>query len=192
MDLLEEVQQLFDDCLLINEPSQNQLDLLYFVSNLIGVPQYFDLYLRVKEVEFKNNNGLMILSSGLREASSFIDEDNKLHYFQREVYKKITKGNKRFILSAPTSFGKTFMVSFLIKKMNYSNVALIFPSIALLTENLSSFLKNSYFVENYSFVMLSNQPVDLTKKNIFIFTPERFLKFMEIRKNFNFDFIFNF
>lgn len=190
LELLEEVQQLFDDCLLINEPSQNQLDLLYFVSNLIGVPQYFDLYLRVKEVEFKNNNGLMILSSGLREASSFVDEENKLHYFQREVYKKFTKSKNRFILSAPTSFGKTFIVSFLIKKMNYSNVALIFPSIALLTENLSSFLKNNYFVENYSFVMLSNQPVDLTKKNIFIFTPERFLKFMEIRKNFNFNFIF--
>src|SRR5690606_29289438 len=61
------------------------------------------------------------------------------------------------------------------------NIVLIFPTIALLSENLERMISDeeySYFHENYSVHTLS-EVNELGDKNLFIYTPERFLSFIE-------------
>ena len=83
----------------------------------------------------------------------------------------------RYFLSASTSFGKTHIVFEIIKKMNYKNVVLIFPTIALLSENLEKLILD----ENYkSFKIHTLSEVNnIAENNLFIYTPERFLSFIE-------------
>ena len=64
----------------------------------------------------------------------------------------------RYFLSASTSFGKTHIVFEIIKKMNYGNVVLIFPTIALLSENLEKLISDDnyeYFRNKYKIHTLS-------------------------------------
>jgi len=79
--------------------------------------------------------------------------------------------------------------------MDYTNIVLIFPTIALLSENLEKILTDQNYriiKEKYSLHTLSDV-TDFGEKNIFIYTPERFLSFIEKQrsdfKN-NFDFVF--
>src|SRR5690606_7305889 len=104
------------------------------------------------------------------------------HKYQKEIIDRfeVDKRNRLF-LSASTSFGKTHLVFEVIKKMEYENIVLIFPTIALLSENLERMISDeeySYFHENYSVHTLS-EVNELGDKNLFIYTPERFLSFIE-------------
>lgn len=116
--------------------------------------------------------------------------DSKLHRYQKEILDKFcpTKTN-RYVLTAPTSFGKTFLVYEIIKKMHYQNILLIFPSISLLSENYAKLIKSKEF-ESFDLYSLSEDNIAKEKNNIFVFTPERFLSFMDSNKNFHFDFAF--
>ncbi len=99
-----------------------------------------------------------------------------------------------FFLSASTSFGKTHIVFEIIKKMNYANVVLIFPTIALLSENLERLTSDEdylYFRQKYKIHTLS-EVTEFGDNNLFIYTPERFLSFKEKNPStiiFNFAFI---
>ena len=78
---------------------------------------------------------------------------------------------KRLLVSAPTSFGKTFILR--------ENILLIFPTIALLNENTDS-MKNLIESLGVAYNIINNvysgiNPLD---KNIFILTPERALKLL--------------
>ena len=60
-----------------------------------------------------------------------------LHRYQKEVLNMFTKEHRnRYFLSAATSFGKTFLIYEVVRKMRYSNIAFIFPTISLLSENI--------------------------------------------------------
>ena len=77
--------------------------------------------------------------------------------------------------------------------MNYNNVVLIFPTVALLSENLEKLTSNknySFFSSEYSIHTLS-EVHQFGKRNIFIYTPERFLSYIERHENsIEFDFAF--
>lgn len=92
-------------------------------------------------------------------------------------------------MTAPTSFGKTFLVYEIIQKMQYQNVLLIFPAISLLSENYARLCKLDTF-QSYKIHSLSEEEFSLSEKNIFIFTPERFLSFMDSHQHLHFDFSF--
>ena len=81
----------------------------------------------------------------------------------------------------------------IIKKMDYNNVVLIFPTIALLSENLERLTSTEsyrYFIDKYDIHTLS-EVGELGEKNLFIYTPERFLSFIEKRADeVDFDFAF--
>jgi replicative superfamily II helicase len=65
--------------------------------------------------------------------------------------------------------------------MDYNNVVLIFPTIALLSENLQRLTSDenySYFLDKYSIHTLS-EVEELSEKNLFIYTPERYLSFID-------------
>ena len=64
----------------------------------------------------------------------------------------------RYFLSASTSFGKTHLVYDIIEKMEYKNIVLIFPTVALLSENLERILTENnykYIKANYKIHTLS-------------------------------------
>lgn len=92
-------------------------------------------------------------------------------------------------MTAPTSFGKTFLVYETIQNMQYQNVLLIFPAISLLSENYARLCKMEAF-QSYKIHSLSEEEFSLSERNIFIFTPERFLSFMDSHQHLHFDFSF--
>lgn len=73
--------------------------------------------------------------------------------------------------------------------MQYQNVLLIFPAISLLSENYARLCSWEAF-SDYAIHSLSEEEFDITQKNIFIFTPERFLSFMDSHQHLHFNFAF--
>lgn len=100
---------------------------------------------------------------------------------------------KRMIVSAPTSFGKTFILREILylNKERYNNILLIFPTVALLNENtivINELNKNL----NLKYTIINNvySPADEHGRNIYILTPERTLKLLASNENINVDFFF--
>lgn len=178
------------------ELSKNEIQLLYIMANEVGIPQYFDLL----EQKFQNYSlkmhedvNLITLGAVLNDASLMEGDNTKLHRFQKEVLNKFDEYQEnRFLLSAPTSFGKTFLVYKILKKKKYKNIVLIFPTISLLSENYQKLIEmvndGGYFSE-YQLHTLSNEE-SKSDKNIWIYTPERFLSYIDNFPSSKFDFIF--
>lgn len=191
-ELIKKVCNYFD--LIKNEDlTQADLSFLKYLSNLCGIPHYFDLLNSGfnKNIDINDYN-LRTIAAELYETSLYLPNMNKVHKYQKEILDKFdtTKVN-RFFLSASTSFGKTHLVYDILLKMKYDNIALIFPTIALLAENLEKMLSDDSYVgirEYYKIHTLSDTR-DLGEHNIFIYTPERFLSFTD-KQNIKFDFIF--
>lgn len=179
-----------------NELSPSDMKFLKYISNIIGIPHYYDLLLQKfqqKHQEFDEFN-LNTFASLMYESSLHVDDNIKLHKHQMYILNQfnINKRNRLF-LSASTSFGKTYLVYEVIKKMKYKNIVLMFPTIALLSENLEKLkidMYYEYFRNNYKIHTLSQvEEEELAENNIFIFTPERYLSFLD-KNNLIFDFIF--
>ena len=180
------------DAVKIDELTSSDLNFLRYIANEAGVPQYFELlerkYQEGNEINPEDMN-LLSMSSFLNEANLIVN-DYMLHKYQKEVLElfEINLVN-RYVLSAPTSFGKTFIVYTIIKKMDYSNILLVFPTISLLSENYLK-LQNDEFFSSYKIHTLSEINEDeLGEKNIFIYTPERYLSFLDNNTSY-FDFTF--
>lgn len=159
---------------------------LIYVANKVGIPHYFDM-LKIFQSDINlppEEINLSSLASFIYESSLQTSDNIKVHQYQKEILEKFdSKKQNRYFLSASTSFGKTFLVYEIVKKMKYKNVMLIFPTIALLSENLERLRENynySYFEENYSIHTLSDAKVEENVgNNLFIYTPERFLSFLD-------------
>jgi len=95
----------------------------------------------------------------------------------------------RYVLTAPTSFGKTYLIYEIMSKMDYNNILLVFPSISLLSENFQKIRQLDKFSQ-YKIHTLSEEIYSNENKNIFIFTPERYLSFLDKNKKMRFDFSF--
>ncbi len=172
--------------------------LLIHLANKSGIPQYYDmLYQFNSELDYSIENeelNVQTLSSLLYESTLF-SSTSKLHKYQKIILDRFEANEiNRFFLSASTSFGKTYIVYEIINKMKYDNVVLIFPTIALLSENLEKILSENpeyeYFRKYYKIHTLS-EIVEFGQRNLFIYTPERFLSFLEKNTNkIRFDFAF--
>lgn len=180
------------DAVKLDELTSSDLNFLRYIANEAGVPQYFELlerkYQEGNEINPEDMN-LLSMSSFLNEANLIVN-DYMLHKYQKEVLELFENNSvNRYVLSAPTSFGKTFIVYTIIKKMNYSNILLVFPTISLLSENYLK-LQNDEFFSPYKIHTLSEINEDeLGEKNIFIYTPERYLSFLDNNTSY-FDFTF--
>ncbi|MCK5592097.1 MAG: DEAD/DEAH box helicase family protein, partial [Candidatus Pacebacteria bacterium] len=176
--------------------TQADLKFLKYISSVIGIPHYFDFLSNFTEDTSINDIDLGTFSSFIYDSTLHTSEDTKIHKYQKEILNKFTTNQlNRYFLSASTSFGKTHITYEIIKKMGYKNIVLIFPTIALLSENLEKILTDKnyeYFKSEYALHTLSDV-TDFGEKNIFIYTPERFLSFIEKQHSsfkHNFDFIF--
>lgn len=188
-ELIHSVCDLFD-FLKNQELSDADMQFLFFIANTVGIPQYYSM-LRDK---FEKNTELLdlnidALSDACKTADLTID-NRVLHKFQKEILNLYNIGQiNKFFLSASTSFGKTYLMYEIVKKKRYNNVLLIFPTIALLSENYEKIIKDPD-LKDYTIHTLS-QICDMSNDhNIFIFTPERFLSFVEINGNVDMDFVF--
>lgn len=175
-----------------NEPiSEADMNFLIFLANEAGIPQYFDLFKdKFTDCRISDENIKTLTISALFHDASLIRGNSKLHRYQKNVLDSFKIGQQnRFVLTAPTSFGKTFLVYEIIQKMEYQNVLLIFPAISLLSENYTRLCKLDTF-QSYKIHSLSEEEFSLSERNIFIFTPERFLSFMDSHQHLHFDFAF--
>lgn len=174
------------------ELSSGDIDFLQDLSNSIGVPQYVKLLERDFSANYPDQReiSLSTLASYYNEAN--LTRDGQiLHRYQKNVLDMFVAGqNNRFILSAPTSFGKTFIVYEIIKKIRYKNVVLIFPTISLLSENFEKLLSGLSNTFNDYKVHTLSEDDEVAEKNIWIFTPERFLSFTDKHEFQQFDFVF--
>ena len=188
--LIQCVCDLFD-LALRTELHQSDYQFLKFLSSKIGIPQYYDLLIRRKDRPSLNYN-LSTLYSDILNWPLITGENTYIHRYQKEILDRFIVGeNNRYFLSAPTSFGKTHLLYEIIKKMKYRNILLIFPTIALLSENQSKIIeyqKNDFW-RQYSVHTLSEDD-KIGEYNIWIFTPERYLSFLDLNPTFSFDLCF--
>lgn len=100
---------------------------------------------------------------------------------------------KRLLVSAPTSFGKTFILREIIflNRLRYNNILLIFPTISLLNENVQGFIDfTSKMQLDYNIISNTHMEIDTMGRNIFILTPERVLKIINDYPELKLDFFF--
>ena len=175
--------------------TQADLKFLQYIARTSGIPQFYDMLSNYeKQIQIEEPDLSTISNEVYNEYLECFD-GRKLHKYQKQIYDLFEKGKtNRYFLSASTSFGKTHLLFDIIQKMGYTNVVLIFPTIALLSENLERIyidpaLQN--IKKEYSIHTLSDAN-DFGTKNLFIFTPERFLSYIENDMNYvkNFDFVF--
>ena len=108
-------------------------------------------------------------------SSSFLDEKIALHPEQRKVLNLIEE-NRGLIFSAPTSFGKTFVVFEYICRARPRNVVMVVPTLALIDEYKQKIIgQYRDRFKNYN-IYLSIDPekqYDFGQYNIFIVTHDR-------------------
>lgn len=96
-----------------------------------------------------------------------------LHREQSAILNKLLAGSN-LAVSAPTSFGKSFIVDAYISIARPANVAIIVPTIAL-TDEIRRRLHQK-FARHYKIITTSD--VELAERNIFIFPQERAISYV--------------
>lgn len=91
-----------------------------------------------------------------------------LHRDQSILLKRLVEG-RSLVVSAPTSFGKSFVIDALISIRRPDNVMIVVPTIALADEARRRM--NGKFARDYSIITTADMP--LGRKNIFVFPAER-------------------
>lgn len=97
-----------------------------------------------------------------------------LHKEQSSVLKKLLNGDS-LAISAPTSFGKSFIIDAYITIKEPKNIVIIVPTIAL-TDETRRRLQNKF---SYKYKIITTSDVELSKNNIFIFPQERALSYVD-------------
>lgn len=175
------------------EKTNELKELLFEASQLLRVFGYNKLN-KIDQNEINQNNDFAKIRTKLiydnyRTAS---DSNAYLDKRQKEIIATFQEHRKIFV-SAPTSFGKTHILKEIIylNKDKHNNIVLIFPTVALLVENMDSINEfNEKHQLNYN-VLNSFQEIDEeSPRNIFILTPERAITIFEEEPKLKIDFFF--
>lgn len=92
-----------------------------------------------------------------------------IHSAQAKILSYLVAGES-VVLSAPTSFGKSLLIDLTIASREFENVVLLLPTLALVEETRRRMAR---FSHRYSIITATNQ--ELSDKNIFVLTQERYL-----------------
>lgn len=152
------------DFLQVNDIPYNSL-----VNHLIrevGLFPYFD----EKDADWKDS-----LACEMFRADVGFEKSVILHREQSLVLKRLLAGES-VAVSAPTSFGKSFIIDAYIKLKQPQNVVILVPTIALMDETRRRLYKS--FSRDYEIITQSDS--DIGERNIFVFPPERALTFKDI------------
>ena len=124
-------------------------------------------------------------------ATSELDEGISLHPEQLRIINSINSEDA-LIISAPTSFGKTFCVFEYIARNRPQNVVLIVPTLALVDEYYKKIIKRyrNAFREYRVYTNINEEKeYDFSKSNIFILTHDRVVQESIFSKLKNIDFL---
>lgn len=182
-----------------------------FDNNIKPVVEYLSIIL--EKNAYENELDLIFMAIATTQLYGFLsyltDEEKNLFfdcdYFRSNSYRGVeipfyNRGqlsflyeldlNKKVFFSAPTSFGKTSIVTeyILNNTRNLQNIVFIVPTNSLLEELFEKFtLYNAKLSLNYN---VTTQPFyPLTGRNILFLTPERFMTMVESRTLNSFDLI---
>lgn len=108
-------------------------------------------------------------------------ENRVLHYAQSKILKRLLAGES-LAISAPTSFGKSFIVDAYIAIKNPLNVVIIVPTIAL-TDETRRRLTSKF---SWQYKIITTPDVPLGDRNIFIFPQERVFGYLGLIKSIDF------
>jgi hypothetical protein len=97
-----------------------------------------------------------------------------LHREQSFLLKKLINGES-IAVSAPTSFGKSFVIDAFISIKKPKNVIIIVPTIALTDETRRRLYKK--YAHEYKIITTTD--IELSEKNIFIFPQERAISYVD-------------
>lgn len=101
--------------------------------------------------------------------------DVYLHEEQQLLSVELQSG-RSVVVSAPTSFGKSLLIEEVIASGIYKQIVIIQPTLALLDETRKKLLK---YRDQYKIVVSTNQEPDNSKGNIFLFTGERVVEYLD-------------
>lgn len=130
----------------------------------------------------------------IRRYQSKVRGNNILDKSQRSIidfYQSLD--NKRMLVSAPTSYGKTFIMReiLFLNKERYNNILLVFPTVALLRENaLNMETLNREKEMGYKVIKSIDGEISSEERNIFVFTPERAMQLLANYPEIKLDFFF--
>lgn len=174
---MEEVQQVRNKYIKILNDSKNSTKKAKEIAD--------DLFALDLTVYSRNSSFDSIIYNAL--AISELDENISLHPEQIKILNEIEK-NQALIVSAPTSFGKTFCIFEYIAKYKPNNIVLIVPTLALVDEYRKKIIKK-YKEKFQEYKIYSNideeKQYNFDKKNIFILTHDRVVQetnYMLIKK----------
>lgn len=145
--------------------------------------------------EFNENEMFYVKHKAIQKYyQSKVYKNNLLDKRQKDIIDEFeTLESKCILLSAPTSFGKTFLLREIIfmNKEKYINILMVFPTIALLNENSDNMYELiSNFNLEYKVINNVYTNFDESSKHIFVLTPERTLKLLSDHMNLKIDFFF--
>lgn len=216
LQLLKEVTRLINKVELTNDNKNRLKDILCYLSEwrnnhpteFVQYPQLeFILYNASRKLRTFGYNRLNKFDNSIINADNnliaikdtVIDEFYKtesgfiLDSAQKDVLDTFESANGKLFLSAPTSFGKTFLLKEIIyrHRENYSNIVIVLPTVALLievTEEIDDF--NEKHSLGYTIYNSIYKDLELSERNIFILTPERVLRLLAIVPDIELDFFF--
>ena len=108
-------------------------------------------------------------------AKSSLDDSISLHPEQLN-FVNLIKSNVATIISAPTSFGKTYSIFEYITLEEPNNIVLVVPTLALVEEYMQKIIKKykKFFSKYKVYTQLGNEDLfSNNKKNIFILTHDK-------------------
>ena len=125
---------------------------------------------------------------------SKVNPHNVLDKSQQEVVDLFQSLDiRRLLVSAPTSYGKTFLMREIVflNRKRYHNILLVFPTVALLLENaraMANFVKDKNL--GYEIVKTVDGACESDGDKIFVYTPERALQLIASFPEIKLDFFF--
>lgn len=216
LQLLKEATRLINKVELTNDNKNRLKDILCYLSEwrnnhpteFVQYPQLeFILYNASRKLRTFGYNRLNKFDNSIINADNnliaikdtVIDEFYKtesgfiLDSAQKDVLDTFESANGKLFLSAPTSFGKTFLLKEIIYRHyeNYNNIVIVLPTVALLievTEEIDDI--NEKHSLGYTIYNSIYRDLELSERNIFILTPERVLRLLAIVPDIELDFFF--
>ena len=216
LQLLKEATRLINIAELTNDNKNRLKDILCYLSEwrnnhpteCVQYPQLeFILYNASRKLRTFGYNRLNKFDNSIINADNnliaikdtVVDEFYKtesgfiLDSAQKDVLDTFESANGKLFLSAPTSFGKTFLLKEIIYRHyeNYNNIVIVLPTVALLievTEEIDDF--NEKHRLGYTIYNSIYKDLELSERNIFILTPERVLRLLAVVPDIELDFFF--
>lgn len=110
------------------------------------------------------------------EQESYSSDNQNLYYHkkQKQLYELIVEEKKNLLVSAPTSFGKSFLIEEIVASKKYKNILIIQPTLALLAETRRNLQK---YDDYYNIVVRTTQKAKEEGANLFLLTAERVLEY---------------